>query len=163
MTAKEELLVANAAYAAAFEFGDLGARPTEHYAIVTCMDARIVPATAFGVHEGNAHIIRNAGGLVTDDALRSLVISHWELGTQEVFVIAHTGCGMQTFTNEAMREKLAARGVDASAIDFQPFADVEESVRESVRRVRESPLLPDSFTATGFVYDVKTGRLREID
>ena len=162
MSAKDELLAANATYAATFEFGDLEARPTEHIAIVTCMDARIVPATALGVHEGNAHIIRNAGGLVTDDALRSLVISHWELGTQEVFVIGHSGCGMQTFTNEAMRDKLAARGIDATAVDFQPFADLEEAVRASVRRVRESPLLPDSFSATGFVYDVKTGRLHEV-
>jgi carbonic anhydrase len=159
---KDDLLAANAAYAAAFEFGDLEARPNERYAIVTCMDARIVPATALGVHEGNAHIIRNAGGLVTDDALRSLVISHWELGTEEVFVIGHTGCGMQTFTNEAMREKLAARGVDATFVDFQPFGDLEASIRASVRRVRESPLLPDSFSATGFVYDVKTGRLHEV-
>lgn len=162
MSHKDELLAANAAYAATFRFGDLEARPTERYAVVTCMDARIVPATALGVHEGNAHIVRNAGGLVTDDALRSLVISHWELGTQEVFVIGHTGCGMQTFTNEAMQEKLAAHGVDASAVDFQPFSDLEESVRRGVARVRESPLLPDSFSATGFVYDVRTGRLHEV-
>jgi carbonic anhydrase len=160
--AKDELLAANDAYAATFRFGDLAARPSERFAIVTCMDARIVPATALGVQEGNAHIIRNAGGLVTDDALRSLVISHWELGTQEVFVIGHTGCGMQTFTNDQMHEKLAARGIDAEAVDFQPFADVEEAVRESVRRVRESSLLPDSFEAHGFVYDVKTGRLHDV-
>lgn len=162
MSARDELLAANAAYAATFRYGDLEARPSERYAIVTCMDARIVPATALGVQEGNAHIIRNAGGLVTDDALRSLVISHWELGTREVFVIGHTGCGMQTFTNDAMHAKLAAQGVDAGDIDFHPFADLEEAIRASVRRVRESPLLPDSFSATGFVYDVKTGRLTEV-
>ena len=126
------------------------------------MDARIDPAKALGLEEGDAHVIRNAGGLVTDDALRSLVISHWELGTQEVFVIAHTKCGMQTFTNEEMREKLGGRGIDASGVDFHPFSDLEESVRQSVRRVRESPLLPDSFEAHGFVYDVQTGRLRPV-
>jgi carbonic anhydrase len=126
------------------------------------MDARLDPAKALGLAEGDAHVIRNAGGLVTDDALRSLVISHWELGTQSVFVIAHTKCGMQTFTNDEMHEKLAGKGVDASDVDFHPFDDLEESVRSSVRRVRESPLLPDSFEAHGFVYDVQTGRLREV-
>ena len=161
--AKDELLAANEAYAATFAFGDLEARPSERFAIVTCMDARIVPANALGVHEGNAHIIRNAGGLVTDDALRSLAISHWELGTQEVFIIAHTKCGMQTFTNQQMREKLAGKGIDASGIDFHPFSDLEDSVRTSVRRVRESPLLPDSFEAHGFVYDVTTGRLNPVE
>jgi carbonic anhydrase len=159
---KDELLKANEAYAAAFAKGDLAAPPARRFAVVTCMDARIDPAKALGLSEGDAHVIRNAGGLVTDDALRSLAISHWELGTQEVFVIAHTACGMQTFTNEEMREKLAAQGVDAAAVDFAPFTDLEDSVRESVRRVRESPLLPDSFSATGFVYDVRTGRLKEI-
>jgi carbonic anhydrase len=127
------------------------------------MDARIDPAKALGLVEGDAHVIRNAGGLVTDDALRSLVISHWELGTQQVFVIAHTKCGMQTFTNEEMHGKLAGKGIDASSVDFQPFDDLEESVRASVRRVRESPLLPDSFEAHGFVYDVTTGRLDPVE
>jgi carbonic anhydrase len=103
------------------------------------------------------------GGLVSDDALRSLVISHWLLGTQEALVIAHTKCGMLTFTNEELREKLEREaGADATDVDFLPFADLEQSVRDSVRRVRESPLLPDPFGASGFVYEVETGRLREV-
>ena len=162
MSEKDELLAANERYAARFAKGGLAAPPARRFAVVTCMDARIDPAKALGLDEGDAHVIRNAGGLVTDDALRSLAISHWELGTEEVFVIAHSGCGMQTFTNEEMREKLAGKGVDARGVDFQPFSDLEESVRASVRRVRESTLLPESFVATGFVYDVGTGRLREV-
>ena len=164
MAIRDEILQANERYASAFAKADLAVPPARRFAVVTCMDARLDPARFLGLEEGDAHVIRNAGGLVTDDALRSLIISHWELGTQEVLVIAHTGCGMQTFTNEQMRDKLTARtGADASAIDFHPFADLEESVRASVRRVRESPFLPDSFGASGFVYDVKTGRLNPVD
>jgi carbonic anhydrase len=112
---------------------------------------------------GEAHVIRNAGGLVTDDALRSLVISHWLLGTREAFVIAHTDCGMLTFTNEELRSKLSEEGdVEAGEIDFLPFSDLVQSVVASVKRVRESPLLAESFGAAGFVYDVRTGRLREV-
>jgi carbonic anhydrase len=108
-------------------------------------------------------VIRNAGGVVSDDALRSLVISHWLLGTQEAVVIGHTGCGMLTFSNEDLRQKLADEaGADASNVDFLPFPDLDESVRSSVRKIRESPLLPDAFGASGYVYDVQTGRLREI-
>jgi carbonic anhydrase len=123
------------------------------------MDARIEPAAALGIKEGDAHVVRNAGGLVSDDALRSLVISHHLLGTQEALVIGHTDCGMLTFTNDELRGRL---GPDAEGIDFLPFSNVEERVRESVRRIRETPLLPDSFKASGFVYDVRTGRLNEI-
>ncbi len=112
------------------------------------------PARFLGLEEGDAHVIRNAGGLVTEDALRSLVISHHLLGTQEVFVIAHTDCGMLTFSNEELQDRLA------TSIEFLPFSDLEESVRDSVRRVRESPLLPDA--VRGFVYDVRTGSLREV-
>jgi len=108
-------------------------------------------------------VARGAGGLVSDDALRSLVISQWLLGTQEAFVIAHTDCGMLTFTNEQLRQKLADEaGAKAGAIDFLPFSDVDESVRASIQTMRESPLLPDSFAASGFVYDVGAGRLREV-
>jgi carbonic anhydrase len=127
------------------------------------MDARLDPAKFLGLREGDAHVIRNAGGVVTDDALRSLIVSHWELGTTQAFVIAHTKCGMLTFTNDEMRRKLRERtGADASAIDFHPFSDLDESVRAGVRRIAESPFLPDDFRARGFVYDVETARLREV-
>jgi carbonic anhydrase len=137
--------------------------PGRRFAVVTCMGARLDPAKFLGLEEGDAHIIRNAGGLVTDDALRSLVISHWLLGTQEAFVIAHTDCGMLTFTNGDLHSKLADEaGADASGIDFHAFSDLDESVRGSVRKIAESPLLPDSLAAVGYVYDVTSGRLRAV-
>jgi carbonic anhydrase len=163
MSALDQLLAANERYASGFAKGDLPMPPGRRFAVVTCMDARLDPAKFLGLDEGDAHVIRNAGGLVTDDALRSLVISHWLLGTQEAFVIAHTDCGMLTFTNDDLRSKLAAEaGADASGTDFHPFSDLDESVRGSVRKIAESPLLPDSFAATGYVYDVTSGRLREV-
>jgi carbonic anhydrase len=163
MSARDQLLAANDSYASGFAKGDLPMPPGRRFAVVTCMDARLVPAKFLGLEEGDAHVIRNAGGLVTDDALRSLVISHWLLGTQEAFVIAHTDCGMLTFTNGDLRSKLADEaGADASEVDFHPFSDLEDSVRGSVRKIAESPLLPDSFKATGYVYDVTSGRLRAV-
>src|ERR671929_1435568 len=163
MSTRDQLLAANEAYASGFTKGDLPAPPGRRFAVVTCMDARLDPARFLGLEEGDAHVIRNAGGLVTDDALRSLVISHWLLGTQEALVIAHTGCGMLTFTNDDLRRKLADEaGADASGVDFQPFSDLEESVRGSIRKIAESPLLPDSFSASGFVYEVTSGRLRQV-
>jgi len=124
------------------------------------MDARIDPAKALFLEEGDAHVLRNAGALVTDDVLRSLALSHWKLGTEEVIVIGHTGCGLFMLDQRELTEQIgeAARGVD-----FMPFRDLDASVRESVRRVRESPLLPGSFAATGMVYDVATGRVRLVD
>jgi carbonic anhydrase len=163
MAVSEELVAANERYAASFRKGDLPAAPARRFAVVTCMDARIDPAKSLGLKEGDAHVIRNAGGIVTEDALRSLIISHWELGTEEAVVIGHTRCGMATFTNEEMRRKLADRArVDASGVDFLPFTSVDESVRSSVSRIRNSPLLPGTFGASGFVYDVGTGRLRRV-
>lgn len=164
MPVRDEILAANERYASGFTKSALPMPPARRFAVVTCMDARLDPAKFLGLEEGDAHVIRNAGGVVSDDALRSLVISHWLLGTEEAFVIAHTDCGMLTFTNEALRAKLADEaGADASGIDFLPFADLDESVRRSLARIRESPLLPESFSASGFVYDVRSGRLREID
>ena len=160
MSAADELLRANSLYASHFTKGSLPAAPARRLAVVTCMDARIDPAKALGFDEGDAHVIRNAGGLVTDDALRSLAISHWELGTQEVVVIAHTRCGLLILDENRLREKI---GPQAAGVDFLPFRDLDASVRESVRRVRESPLLPESFEAAGLVYDVETGRLRLVD
>jgi carbonic anhydrase len=163
MSVREELLSANEAYASDFSKGDLPAPPGRGFAVVTCMDARLDPAKFLGLEEGDAHVIRNAGGLVTDDALRSLVISHWLLGTQEAVVIGHTGCGMLTFTNDELRGKLAYEtGAETTKLDFLPFRDLDESVRASVRKIADSPLLPHTFEARGFVYDVESGRLREL-
>lgn len=160
MSVLDEISAANQAYSASFTKGDLPMPPGRRFAVVTCMDARLDPAKMLGLEEGDAHVIRNAGGLASDDALRSVVISHTLLGTEEAFVIGHTDCGMLTFTNDELRERLRDdRGVDASHIDFQPFPDVHERVRASVRRLRESRLLPDDYGVHGFVYDVKTGKL----
>jgi carbonic anhydrase len=163
MSVRSEVLEANDRYAQSFTKGDLPVPPARRFAVVTCMDARLDPAKFLGLEEGDAHVIRNAGGVVSDDALRSLVISHWLLGTEEAMVIAHTGCGMLTFSNEDLRGKLAEEaGADASGVDFLPFSDLDESVRASVDRVRSTDLLPDSFTATGYVYDCSSGALREV-
>jgi len=162
MAVRDEVLEANRSYAESFDKGELPVPPGRRLAVVTCMDARLDPAKFLGLDLGDAHVIRNAGGVVSDDALRSLIISHWLLGTEEALIIAHTGCGMLTFTNDDIRAKLEQEtGADASAVDFQPFADLEESVRASVSRVRESPFLSGA-RASGWVYDVGTGRLREV-
>ena len=163
MAVTDELLDANARYAGQFTKGDLPLPPARHVAVLVCMDARIDPAKVLGLQEGDAHVIRNAGGRASDDALRSLAISHTLLGTREFVVIHHTGCGMQTFTNEQLREQVRRDlGADASEIDFLPFTDLEGSVREDVRRIRSSPLIPPTIPVRGFVYDVHSGRLAEV-
>ena len=163
MPERDVLQAANEVYADGFSKGDLPMPPGRRLAVVTCMDARLDPARCLGLELGDAHVIRNAGGLATEDALRSLVISHWLLGTQEVAVIAHTDCGMLTFSNDDLRSKLRDdAGADASDVDFKPFPDLEESVRESVRTIRDSPLLPDSYQVSGWIYDVKVGRITEV-
>jgi carbonic anhydrase len=163
MPERDTLLAANEVYADSFSHGHLPMPPARRLAIVTCMDARLDPARFLGLEPGDAHVIRNAGGLVTDDAIRSLVISHWLLGTQEVAVIAHTDCGMLTFTNDDLRERLRSEAdADASDVDFRPFSELQESVRESLRAVRESPHLPDSLELSGWIYDVHDGRLAEV-
>ena len=163
MAVTDELLQANERYAAQFTNGDLPLPPARRTAVLVCMDARIDPAKVLGLQEGDAHVIRNAGGRASDDALRSLAISHKLLNSQEFLVIHHTDCGMQTFTNEQLRDQLRRDlGADASEIDFLPFSDLEESVREDVRRIRSSPLIPDTIAVRGFVYDVQTGRLSEV-
>jgi carbonic anhydrase len=156
MSVVEEVTAANERYASGFSKGSLPMPPGRKFAVVTCMDARLDPAGFLGLAEGDAHVIRNAGGLVNDETIRSLVISHHLLGTEEALVIGHTDCGMLTFTNADVHEKL---GPEAESIDFQPFPDVAERVRQSVETIRRHPLLPDSFGATGFVYDVETGRI----
>jgi carbonic anhydrase len=159
MPVRDEIQQANGSFASSFDGGDLPMPPGRAFAVVTCMDARLDPARFLGLDIGDAHVIRNAGGVVSDDALRSLVISHHLLGTREALVIGHTDCGMVTFTNDDLRGKL---GPDADGIDFLPFPDVAARVRESVEAIRGSSLLPDSFGASGFVYDVKTGRLEAV-
>src|SRR3954467_12969624 len=157
MSVIEEVSAANESYASGFAKGGLPMPPGREFAVVTCMDARLDPARFLGLEEGDAHLIRNAGGLVNDETIRSLVISHHLLGTKEAVVIGHTDCGMLTFTNEDLQGRL---GPESESIDFQPFPDVAQRVRQSVETIRSHPLLPESFEATGFVYDPRGGRLR---
>lgn len=159
MSVIDEVTEANERYASGFAKSDLPMPPGRKLAVVTCMDARIDPAKALGLEEGDAHVIRNAGGLVNDETIRSLVISHHLLGTEEAIVIGHSECGMLTFTNTDVHEKL---GPESESIDFQPFPDVAERVRQSVETIRSNPLLADSFGATGFVYDVRSGRIEPV-
>ena len=163
MAVIDEIREANERYADGFDKGELPMPPGRRFAVLTCMDARLDPAKALGLEEGDAHVIRNAGGLATDDAVRSVVISHTLLGTRAAVVIGHTDCGMLTFTNDDLRSRLRdERGVDATHVDFQPFPEVHERVRASVRRLRETPLLPDGYEVDGFVYDVATGRIKAV-
>lgn len=163
MSVTDEFLTANASYANQFTKGDLPLPPARKAAILVCMDARIDPAKALGLDEGDAHVIRNAGGRASDDALRSLVISYQLLGTREFVVIHHTDCGMVTFSNEQLRAKIQDElGADASHIDFLPFSDLVQSVRDDVATIRNSPLIPADIPVRGFVYDVTTGALAEV-
>jgi carbonic anhydrase len=158
----DELVEANRAYADGFDRGDLPMPPARRVAVVTCMDARLLPSRFLGLEEGDAHVIRNAGGSARD-ALRSLVISQRLLGTNEVAVIHHTDCGMVTFSNEDLYAKVRRDlGADASHIDFLPFDDLERSVRDDVAFLRDSPLIPEEVLVRGFVYDVRTGRMEEV-
>ena len=164
MGVMERFIERNKEFASKFRHGDKATPPAQHLAVLTCMDARIHPETALGLDIGDAHMIRNAGGRASDDAVRSLVISTELLGTNEFAVIHHTGCGMLTFTNDDLRKKLASeRGVDASGVDFLPFPDLEQSVRDDVATIKASPLLPDGIEVTGWVYDVKTGTISPVN
>jgi carbonic anhydrase len=159
----DQLVQANDHYASALgEVATPALPPARKVAIVTCMDARLLPARFLGLEEGDAHVIRNAGGR-TPEALRSLVISQRLLGTHAIAVIQHTDCGMLTFSNEDLYAKVKEDlGADASAIDFLPFADLEQSVRDDVGFLRDSPLIADDTEIRGFVYDVGTRRLTEV-
>jgi carbonic anhydrase len=161
MPVADEFLQANHQYAAAFDKGSLPMPPRRHVAVVTCMDARLDPAKFLGLQEGDAHVIRNAGGRAAD-AIRSLVISQQLLGTREVVVIHHTDCGMLTFTDDQLRQKLRDDLGAQTTEAFLPFSDLEQSVRDDVAAIRTSPLLLKDVPVRGFIYDVRTGRLQEV-
>jgi carbonic anhydrase len=181
-TIRDEVLEANEAYAKSFgDKAKLAMPPARRFAVLTCMDARLDPAKFAGLAEGDAHVIRNAGGRASDDAIRSLVISYKLLGTREWFVIHHTDCGMETFTDDIMRGLLAASLETASIgkggwrdtgkgpgssegdyIDWLTIADNAKSVAADVRRIRSHPLVPKSIPIYGYIYDVRSGRLNEV-
>jgi carbonic anhydrase len=160
MTVVQEFLKANEAYAANFQKGDLPMPPARHVAVLTCMDARLHPSRFLGLEEGDAHVIRNAGGRASDDAIRSLVISEQLLGTNTIVVIHHTDCGMLTFSNSDLRAKIKQDlHANADSIDFLPFGNLEQSVRDDVATLKASPLIPDNIEISGFIYDVESGKL----
>jgi carbonic anhydrase len=159
----EENLAANQLYVEKFSLGHLPIRPARKLAIVACMDSRLDFEQFLGLKTGDAHIIRNSGGLVTEDVLRSLIISSHLLGTRTFYVIHHTDCGMLISSDEKLRDKLKAEtGHDASQLHFHFFPDLEESVKQQVQTIRSNYFLPPDIDVHGFVYDVRTGKLQEI-
>jgi carbonic anhydrase len=163
MTQFDDCVAKNRSYAGSFTQGNLPMPPGRRLAIVTCMDARLHPEKFLGLEVGDAHVIRNAGGRVSDDAIRSLVISEQLLGTKEVIVIHHTDCGMLTFSNADLAGKIRKTlGVDVCERDFLPFPDLEQSVRDDVETLRSSPLIPNDVTINGAIYDVRTGELHPV-
>jgi carbonic anhydrase len=159
----DDLVASNESFAAGFDRGLLEMPPARKVAILTCMDARLHPESFLGLDIGDAHVIRNAGGRASDDAIRSLVISQRLLGTEEIVVVHHTDCGMLTFANSDLVAKVGADlGVDASGIDFLPFSDLEQSVLDDVETLRRSKLIPNDIAIAGAVYDVRNGRVSEV-
>jgi carbonic anhydrase len=159
----EKMLQANEGYAADFDQGHLEIPPARGVAILTCIDARLDPAKMLGLQLGDAHVIRNAGGRATDDAIRSLTISSWLLGTREFAVIHHTGCGMTLFTSDVLRDKIRDdKGVDVGDVDYLTISDVDQSVREDVAEIRAVDSLPEGVSVSGYVYDTQTGAIREV-
>jgi carbonic anhydrase len=162
MSHTDELLKNNEAYAANFDKGDLPLPPAKKVAVVACMDARLDPAGALGLKEGDAHVIRNAGGVITDDEIRSLAISQRLLGTEEIILMHHTDCGMLTFTDDDFKQKLEDDTGQTPEWSANAFADLEGDVRDSIARIKESPFIPNKDSVRGFVYEVETGKLREV-
>jgi carbonic anhydrase len=162
MTATDELLANNQTYAASFDKGDLAVPPARKVAVIACMDARLNVYGLLGLQEGDAHVIRNAGGAVTDDAIRSLAISQRLLGTEEIILIHHTGCGMLTFTDDEFRRSIEDETGIKPAWAAESFTDLDRDVRQSIARIKASPFLPHKDHVRGFVYEVETGRLREV-
>ncbi len=162
MSVTDELLKNNESYAASFDKGDLPMPPGAKVAVLACMDARLHPYGLLGLTEGDAHVIRNAGGVVTDDEIRSLAISQRLLGTEEVILIHHTDCGMLTFTDDEFKRSIQEETGIKPEWAVESFPDLDEDVRQSIARIQASPFIPNKDSIRGFVYEVETGRLREV-
>jgi carbonic anhydrase len=162
MSTTDELLQNAERYAQEFDKGDLPLPPGKGVAVVACMDARLNPYGILGLSEGDAHVIRNAGGVITDDEIRSLAISQHLLGTKEIILIHHTDCGMLTFTDDEFKQKLEQASGERPDWDANAFPDLDGDVRESIRRIKDSPFIPNKDSVRGFVYEVETGKLREV-
>jgi carbonic anhydrase len=162
MSTTDELLANNEAYVASFDKGDLPMPPGKKLAVVACMDARLDVHAMLGLHEGDAHVIRNAGGVVTDDGIRSLAISQRLLGTEEIILIHHTDCGMLTFTDDDFKKSIQDETGIKPAWAAEAFPDLDADVRQSIARIKASPFVPHKDEVRGFVYEVETGRLREV-
>jgi carbonic anhydrase len=162
MSQTDELLRNAQEYAASFDKRNLPLPPAKKIAVVACMDARIVPSRLLGIHEGDAHVIRNAGGVITDDEIRSLAISQRLLGTEEIMLIHHTDCGMLTFTDDDFKRAIQEETGLRPTWSVETFSDLEEDVRQSIARIKASPFIPRKDSVRGFVYDVEDGSLREV-
>ena len=162
MSVTDELLANAERYAASFDKGELPLPPARHVAVVACMDARLNPYGLLGLGEGDAHVIRNAGGVITADQLRSLAISQRLLGTTEIILIHHTDCGMLTFTDDGFKAGIEQETGIKPAWSAEAFSDLDADVRQSVRRIQADPFIPVKDSVRGFVYEVETGRLREV-
>ncbi|MBA3371663.1 MAG: carbonic anhydrase [Thermoleophilaceae bacterium] len=162
MSTTDELLKNNEAYAQSFDQGGLPMPPAKKIAVVTCMDARLSPYVMLGLKEGDAHVIRNAGGVITDDEIRSLAVSQRLLGTEEIMVIHHTDCGMLTFSDDDFKREIQEETGMKPQWPVEAFADLDEDVRQSVARIKTNPFIPKKDAVRGFVYEVETGLLREV-
>jgi carbonic anhydrase len=162
MGVTDELLRNNERYAEGFDRADAPGRPAKGLAVVACMDARLDVYKVLGLEEGDAHVIRNAGGVITDDAIRSLAISQRLLGTSEIILIHHTRCGMLTFTDDEFRGQLEHQTGQRPDWSPEAFTDLDQDVRESIERIKSNPFLPSTESVRGFVYEVESGRLREV-
>jgi carbonic anhydrase len=162
MSQTDELLRNAEKYAEDFDKGDLPMPPGRKVAIVACMDARLSPFALLGLEVGDAHVIRNAGGVITEDEIRSLAISQRLLGTEEIILLHHTDCGMQTFTDDEFRQSIQDETGIKPTWSAECFSDVDEDLRQSLARIQASPFIPKKDSVRGFVYEVETGRLREV-
>jgi carbonic anhydrase len=162
MSTTDELLQNAERYAAEFDKADLPIPPARKVAVVACMDARLIPTKVLGLEEGDAHVIRNAGGVITDDGIRSLAISQRLLGTEEVILIHHTDCGMLTFSDDEFKRQIQDETGIKPEWAAEAFSDLDEDVRQSIARIKASPFIPKKDGVRGFVYEVETGRLREV-